>query len=255
MATKARDRSTDDEDEKGTDVWMILSLVVIAIIAALGLFVAFSGGGPKRPAGARSPVGVAAGPSPVSRVGRGTTTPAKPGGCNLPIGNQTVPTAAPAGTAWELVGSMAAPTAPSQYGPERMVAGFRRCFADDPIGALYATVNVWAAATQYPNAVVLEHLSADTPIRAQAIKDARAQGNTLLDAASPLQVVGYSYLSYSPTDASISLAFRVENGKLVSFYTSLRWVNGDWLYVIPPNGSPGAAQIGDLTGFVPWGKA
>jgi hypothetical protein len=53
-----------------------------------------------------------------------------------------VPVAAPPDTEWELVGTVAAPTAPETIGSGVVDDGLRSCFARSPLGTLYAAVNV-----------------------------------------------------------------------------------------------------------------
>jgi hypothetical protein len=171
----------------------------------------------------------------------------------MPASSQNIPTTAPAAS-WALVGSMAAPSNPSTIGPQRTVDGFRTCFAHSPVGALYAVVNFWAAGTAFSPSTVYVHLAADTPSRAQVVKE--SQGNaTRLDSSGPVQLAGFEFNSYSPSSADLSIVLQGSSGVLVSVACTMVWQNGDWRYVIPPSGAPAAGQVQDLDGYVPWTDA
>ena len=146
-------------------------LVVAAVFLVVATIV-----GQRAPSAARSAaVRVTSGSvpgEPVS-VGGGAVLADDPRGCSLPAGSQSVPVAAPA-SGWALVGSMAAPTAPSTIGPEKSIDGVRMCFARSPAGALFAAASFWAEATAVPQTVLYRQLAAATPARAVAV--AQAQG-------------------------------------------------------------------------------
>lgn len=241
--------SEHPEDDRGpwTQPGFLAAAGVIALLAILGVVVALSGGGGESTRSAPP----AAPPAP-----REPTDVGNASACDLPVGNASVPTSGLPDTRWELVGSMAAPTAPETHGPARTVDGFRTCFAHTPTGALYAAVNLWAASTAAPAAEVLSTLGADTPVRPEAVRDAREQGaDVRLDDEGTLQVAGFNFVSYDENNASINLAFRLENGGLLRIPAAVRWEDGDWKYVIPPAGDPGAGQLKDLSGYVEWAGA
>jgi hypothetical protein len=90
----------------------IAAAVVVALLVVLGVVVVLTrpSGGDDR--GTRQPPASTADASPTT-----TIDPAGDSVCGLPTGDQTVPTTAPAGTRWELIGTMATPTAPKAHGP------------------------------------------------------------------------------------------------------------------------------------------
>jgi len=226
----------------------VASAAVIAVLMMSAVLVLVTGGGRKA---ASRPGRSASSPAPTP-ARRG---PAGASGCSLPPGGQSIPQVAPQ-TAWQLVGSMAAPSAPATVGPQRTVDGFRVCFAHSPLGALFAAVNFWAEGTAAPPGAVYQHLAADTPLRAQAITAARTDGAGRLDALTKVQVAGYALTAYDPATAVITLAFQLSDGAFVSVPTALRWENGDWRYVVAAGGTvPGAAQISDLNGYVAFSGA
>lgn len=235
--------STDDEDTPRaplTQPAFLASGVVVALIVVLGLVLIFSGpdGGSE---GANSP------PQQTTPATTADTTTASDSSCGLPPGDQEVPTEAPAGTRWELVGKMIAPTAPAAQGPGRGVGGIRTCFQHSPVGALYAAVNFWATLTARTEAETYRELALESPERDRAVAAATE------DKLAGLQVAGFAFSSYESDRASVRLAFRIENGRLVSADTPLVWSDGDWRYKIPlDQGAGSVAQLASLDAFVPW---
>lgn len=251
--------SVKDERSWWTQRWFVASGALFAALVLLGLYTAAGGGGASSPAppAAAAPTGRAAPPlrssassgsAAVARVG------AAPQGCSLPAGAQAEPTTAPQAS-WELVGSMAAPSAPSTVGPQHVVDGVRECFAHSPAGALFAAVNFWAQGTAQPEAVLYRALAADTPQRSAAIVDGEKNPSERLDTMTKLQVAGFAITAYTPQTAAVTLVFQVANGAYASVPSTMRWERGDWRYVISPEGLPGAGQIADLSGYVAWSGA
>jgi hypothetical protein len=220
--------------------WMqpgfIAAAAIVAVLVLLGVIIALTGGsGDDAPRPATSP--------PAS----GSTTASRP--CELEDVDQDVPRTAPR-TRWELVGRMIAPTAPTRYGPGQVVNGFRTCFQRSPRGALYAAVSFWATLTAKTDGDTYRRLAVDSPARARAIAAAKGQRSPQLDG---LQVAGFAFSSYARDRAVVRLAFRVEDGGLVSADTPLLWKDGDWRYEVPlDQGRGSVAQVPDLGGFVAW---
>ena len=167
------------------------------------------------------------------------------GACMLPGGSQSIPSASPpAGTHWASVGSMQVPQARGLYGPQHLSGPFDTCFAHDPAGALLAAVNLWAESTAAAPNQVFERLAVGAP---------RSLGsNTRLDSGGSVQLAGYRYDSYSPSEAHISVVLKGPGGKLAAVVTTMTWTQDDWKYVFPPNGTPPVQVIADLTGYVSW---
>jgi hypothetical protein len=194
-------------------------------------------------------VGVA-GPRGGVRVSAGD-----PRGCSLPAGSQAVPTAAPV-SGWTLVGSMAAPAAPSTIGPQRSSDGVRVCFAHSPTGALFAAASFWAEATAVPQTELYGQLAANTPARAVAVE--RAQGSTqrLQDIdgdPGTVSIAGFAYTAYTPAEADVSIVLAGPGGEQVSLPCSMLWQDGDWRLVIPPSQQLASAAVTSMDDFVSWG--
>jgi len=243
------DDMSPDDDAPATgpwsQPWFVIAAVALAFIAVLAFVLALTGPADREAA--------APGPPPKAAGATQSATGPRASACGLAGGEQDVPVVAPARTRWELVGTMAAPTAPDAHGPGVVDDGFRSCFAHSPVGALYAAVSFWALGTAKPGAEVMERLAAETVHRARAIRDARAGGDEpALDRSTTLQVAGFRFVSYDAGTATIDLAVRVSNGGTASLPTTLQWEDGDWKYVVPSDGDPGVSQLPDLAGYATW---
>ncbi|MGH3610204.1 MAG: hypothetical protein ACRDRD_19270 [Pseudonocardiaceae bacterium] len=171
-------------------------------------------------------------------------TPASAGRCSLPAGSQTVPSTGPPAAQWGTVGSMQVPQNPAVYGPQRSHGPWETCFARDPSGALLAAMNLWAEGTAVPPSELFQRLAVGVP---------KHLGSTAqLDSGGPVQFAGYRYVSYTPSQAQVTVVFEGPEGKLLAVVTSMVWSGGDWKYVFPAGGAPAMQVIGDLTGYVQW---
>jgi hypothetical protein len=233
---------TVNEDQNPlTKPKFIISAVVVAIIAALAIILALiprSGGTP------------AAGPARAASTSTGQPSPKSDASvCGLPSGNQAKPGTAPADTKWELVGKIAAPTSPQQFGPGTTAAnGLRSCFAHSPTGALYAAANVTALSSAGKARLVFENLAVPSPERNALL----AQPDTAPTSGTTAQIAGYQVRSYDSDRSVIVIAAKGDNGALVSVPVPLQWYGGDWKVVVPATGSTGGGQLSDLSGFIPW---
>jgi hypothetical protein len=158
-----------------------------------------------------------------------TASTAAGGLCSLPAGNQEVPSASyPQGTSWQPVGSMEVPQS-AALGPQHVRHGINVCFAHNPSGALLAAMNLAGElSTEISERQVVEELSVDVP-----------QGVTTAPAANDwpaVQIAGYKYDSYSPTDAVVDIVLRHDQGGLTVTQEAMRWTGNDWKYVVPPQG-------------------
>lgn len=154
---------------------------------------------------------------------------------------------------WELVGTVAAPTAPDGAGPGNVVDGFRSCFAHTGEGALFAAVNYIALGSDSRNSDRMPELFVPGPGVDIAL-GAGAESGT--PSSARLQVAGFKVNSYSADEAVIDVAWSItsEDGALVSYPVVLRWYDGDWRVVINDDGQPPFApsQLPNLGGYIPW---
>lgn len=221
----------------------IISAVVVALIVALGIILALLPKGGGTPAAEPSTSGPTTASTQPSAAAAASV-------CGLPPGDQAKPATAPTDTKWELVGKIAAPTSPTQFGPGKTEAnGLRSCFAHSPTGALYAGANVVILASSGRNDLVLQYLTVDGPERDRMLSSSTAAGNS----GSPsFQLAGFKLTDYSGDRAVIEYGFKVSNGTYGSLPVVLQWSSGDWKAVPPASGQPEGRQLTNLSGFIPW---
>lgn len=235
--------TVNEERSPLTKPKFVISAVVVAIIVALGIILALVPKG----GGTPSPEPTNAGPS----TGRSqTSATAAASVCGLPSGDQAKPATEPAGTKWELVGKIAAPTSPKQFGPGKTDPnGLRSCFAHSPTGALFAGANVVILSSSGRNDLVLQYLTVDSPERDKMLLSPSAASNS----GSPsFQLAGFKVTDYSGDRAVIEYGFKVSNGTFGSLPVVLQWADGDWKAVPPASGQPEGKQLAGLSGFIPW---
>lgn len=248
--------STVDSDQRTspwTQRWFIASAVVVALLVVMAVVLILTR--PSEQERAAPPPAAASTPS------ASTTPSADPdtSACGLPAGEQTVPRSTPLGAEWELVGSIAAPTAPQAHGPGLVDDGLRTCFARSPLGALYAAVN-FLATTSVPDRreSLIRELTATSDGREAALAALAAEGEQSSGGDAGTQVVGFSFLNYDENSTTVDLALRGfssgGSAGLAHLPLTLRWEGGDWKVVLPEDGDIGRALQGlpDLTGYVPW---
>lgn len=243
----------DDRPSPWTRPGFVAAVVVLTIVVALGITIAILG-----PADEQKAAPAPAVPPPTSAAASSSASPAT--GCVLPVGEQTVPQATPADTTWELVGTMAAPSAPARYGPTQTRDGVRTCFAHNPIGALYAAVNVVAMTTRPELRLALVRtLGASGAARDLALRQL-ASATPTDSSGTHIQLAGFSMLNFTSQNTTVDLAFRVatpSNNGYGHLPVQLTWQDGDWRVVLSANGDLGENSGGlpDLTGYIPWSGA
>jgi hypothetical protein len=233
---------TVNEDQSPlTKPKFIISAVVVAIIVALGIILALlpKGGGTASPKPDSTSTSTSNQPTATS----GTSV------CGLPSGDQAKPATTPADTKWELVGKIAAPTSPTQFGPGKTEAnGLRSCFAHSPTGALYAAANMTALSSAGKAELVYEQLAVPGPERDAVLNSTPTAAPNSVTA----QLAGFTFRSYEAERAVIDLAFMGSNGTFVSIPVPLQWYEGDWKLIVPATGDTGARQLTDLSGYIEW---
>lgn len=233
---------TVNEDQNPlTKPKFIISAVVVAIIVALGIILALIPKGGGNPTAEPSTTG--------SRTATAQPSATAESVCGLPSGNQAKPATTPTDTKWELVGKIAAPTAPAEFGPGKTEAnGLRSCFAHSPTGALYAASNVAVLSATGKARLVYEQLAVPSPERDALLDQPEPEETSSVTA----QIAGFQIRSYDTDRAVIAIAAKGSNGALVSVPVPLQWHGGDWKVVVPATGSTGGGQISDLSGYIPW---
>jgi len=250
---RAHPPAEDSERSPWAQPGFIAAAAILGFIVVLGAVLAVIG----------EPERTDTTPSPPVRQGPSTAEyPARAGGrsassCGLPTGSGALPRKAIDGS-WELVGRVAAPTAPRTVGPGRVDGGLRSCFARSAEGALFAAANVIAmtASTQL-RARFVEELVVDGIGRRRARALLARTPATSPDDPSTLQVAGFRVLDYSSASALVDLALRVTTDVatgLLHVELALRWEAGDWKLAVADTGDVfgGMARISALTGYTPW---
>lgn len=244
--------SGSTQDPEDTSPWtrprFVVAAVVVALIAVFAGVLAVTR--PTDEGGAAAPPPAAATPTVTS------SAPADDASvCGLEPGGQDVPVTTPPDTEWELVGTVAAPTAPETIGPGVVEDGLRSCFVRSPLGALYAAANVLATTTvDGQGEALVRNLAAGGEGRDAALAALAEESG---GSSTRIQVAGYNFLNYDAASTVIDLAIRAETGAYAHLPLTMRWEDGDWKVVFPTDGDLAAAvqQLPDLTGYVPWGGA
>lgn len=242
---------TADEKSPWTQPGFIAAAVVVGIIVVLGLAIVVTGGGSDgraQNAPAAPPAASPGAPSPSADPDASA--------CGLPAGSQEIPTSTPR-TRWELVGQVAAPTAPRTVGPGKVERGLRSCFAHSPLGALYAAVNAIAmTAAPEQREAFIRKLTRPGVGRDRALAEL-GRSSDAGNASTMLQVQGFRITDYRKGSAVVDLAFRVASGAgagSVHLPLALRWGEGDWNLALPDTGRPfdGMARLESTSDYVPW---
>lgn len=155
---------------------------------------------------------------------------------------------------WELVGTVAAPTAP-RVGPGLVRDDrLRTCFAHTAEGALFAAINYFGAASDARTIPLILDLVADGPGKDAAVEE----GGTpdFGPSSTRVQVAGFKVNSYTSDEAVIDIAFSVTSAssQLVSMPIAVVWQDGDWKLELADDGRfPfSAAPLQSLGGYIPW---
>lgn len=239
-----------DENKRNpfTRPGFILSAALVLVLIAAVIVIAFlPRGGDKPDAGSTEPTTTETSTTPTTGSGEESI-------CGLPGNDKTALGAAPESD-WELVGTMAVPTAPETTGPGVVEDGLRSCFAQTPTGALYAATNMLAAGFYGDAARVYQELTAEGPVRDAAL-EAIENGESVGGGEAPkIQIEGFIFRNYTDESAVIDLAFRTQDGGLASITTALVWEDGDWKQDLPQGGQSNIEQLADLSDFLPWSGA
>jgi len=157
-------------------------------------------------------------------------------------------------TTWAFVGTMAAPSSDTAGPGVTGNDGVRSCYAHTVEGALTATANVWAMGSDARlGKLVTEQLTVEGPGRDAALARQATSSGTGLQA----QIVGFKVLSYTASDATVDVAFRLTNGQIIGAAIALRWDGGDWKVLLTDQGDVpyDPVMLSSLGGYIPWAAA
>lgn len=245
---------TADERSPWTQPGFLAAAAVVGIIVVLGVVLALTGGSDRT---AQTPAPGA--PAPATTTTRPVSADPDASVCGLPAGDQSVLSEPPA-TKWELVGKVAAPTAPDTIGPKVIEDGLRSCFAHSATGALYAAVNAIAmTASSTLRERFVRKLVVPGVGRDRSLEILREESGAT-DQDTSLQVAGFAITDSKKRSAVIDLAFHVDNASSAAFThleLAMRWEDGDWKLSVPDTGQPfdGMERITSLAGYASWSGA
>ncbi|HCT80704.1 MAG TPA: hypothetical protein DGT23_29880 [Micromonosporaceae bacterium] len=172
-----------------------------------------------------------------------------------------IPTTAPAGISWALVGQSAVPVSGTD-GPAQ-VGGCRASgYAHTPVGALIAAAQIstrsgYSAGRQcWEPALTGQFVaSADRDTLLGLLNNADAAGHPAAAPGELAQISGFRFVSYTGDTAVIGLIRRTPQGSHAQTTLTVQWADGDWKLVAPSGGQWPAitAALTSLAGTTPWG--
>ncbi|MEV0732376.1 hypothetical protein [Polymorphospora sp. NPDC050346] len=237
-------------DYAGRPPWtrpgFIAAAVLVAVVLVIGLVVALQPRDDPPPPTVTPPT---AGPIDPGPAGTATAAP------------HAIPTTAPDGITWELVGQVAVPVHPTA-GPRTRTGGTAAGYAHDPVGALVAAaqiaVRAGISAGRDSWEPTIERQFVPGPDRDRLLDSLLTAADAPSQPGELSQIAGYSYLSYTPDTAVIGLALRAPSAGSPRYHVltlTLLWRDGDWRMQAPPGGAWTAVNriASDLTGVVEWG--
>lgn len=224
--------------KKRSGIAWIVAVVAAVVLAAVALgWVLGSRGGEDPPVATQGTSGSHASSSP-SEVAEETD-----GICGLPVGDGKVPDVGPEVT-WELKAGVTIPTS-KEYGPGIVKDGDRACFAHNPMGAVFFTLNLPAIDPDKQAAHVKGAIPADSG----------GESNSP-PASTVLTVRGFKVESPSPDRAVVTIAYEVTGQPGYQSGTSVHeWSNGDWKWLAddPANTTSQFEPLTSLAGYSTWG--
>ena len=172
-----------------------------------------------------------------------------------------VPTTAPAGVRWELVGQTAVPVS-ATAGPTRISGATAASYAHTPEGALMAAAQLMvrsapsAGRDSWEPTVQRQFISSSD--REQLLAALRDNPDDSSEPGELSQIAGYQYQSYTSDTAVIGLVLRAPSGGTARYHVltlTLLWRDADWRMQAPPGGAWISLNrvTNDLTGVVEWG--
>lgn len=221
------------------------AVVIVVLGAGLALAVTY-GGGTRSPGAARRP-------------------PAPPAAATA--GGPRLPRTSLSGLRWSGYHGVQLPSSPAA-GPRHIQNGLARGFADTPLGALLAALNIavranaqWGPDVFVPTirdqvtgpdaAALLASCQADY---GQASQAAHITGGQPLGDVSVTEEA-FRWAAWSPADATVDLVSAGPGSQGATIRASTRvevvWSGGDWRVVAPPGGDWGnaATQLTSLAGY------
>ena len=250
--TNRPDTAPADQDWFGGRRWTGIAavgfIILIALCVVIVVVINRGGGGTNSSKPSSPPASSTTSSSPLSTA----STPA----AALP---SAIPTKAPAGTRWAIYATLALPSVPGA-GPAKVAGSIATGYAHTPYGALLAVINegeryVLAPDSEWRRAAAVmlaPGAGTNTWMKVRAKNPYGAGGAAGSDTL--LQVAGFQFVSYTPTDAVIQVANGNSNDGYQVAAEHVTWLNGDWKFEPAADGSQASnqQQVSSLGGFIPW---
>lgn len=172
-------------------------------------------------------------------------------GCGVTDTAQKLPTTTPKGISWTVWRKAVLPRSRTA-GPLEVdnATGVTGCYADTPVGAVMAAVNIdYRSTLAAPDTTIIDKQVADGPYK-KKLRDLAAQYHA---PDSFPQLAGFRFVSYSKQYATIAIAIGNENGYATS-QTQVTWQDGTWKMVATADDlktSSSWQNVDDISGFVP----
>jgi hypothetical protein len=222
-----------------------------AVMAACGVALALHATAPQHARTARTAPPVR--PSHTTSAS-GTATPTDPASPAA-----TAPPTTPPDVSWSLFDGIALPSS-STAGPTRVSGAVHAGFAHTPEGALLADAQIAVRYLATPGRGWRDVLSEQVvpgPGVAAYSKARLASGladAARVDTAGVGQIVGFRFITYTPTVAVIQLVVRFPSSKYQVATNTVDWLDGDWKLQLLPDGSSASTvqTVNDLAGFIPF---
>ncbi len=266
MPTKRRRARRDRENTGGPSPAWIGSAVLLGLVAvALVIVLIHAAVSPKPapPAAASPPVATpgAVPPPGIATAPGGAPASAnagqegRPAGCSTTGSDQTIPTSPLTGVTWSLNAGFAVPSSVADGPTLHAPGGVGYCYSHTPLGALLAASNL-GRGTGTPQQVQDAVLNLSVVPNEYSAQVAKTPATADDQSGAGIQFAGFRIISYSPDQASITLATRVpgRTDTYPQLTVAMQWYAGDWRAVpqVGPALFVAVASAPSLAGFVPW---
>lgn len=194
-----------------------------------------------------------------SPTAKAAPSQAKPTESTEPVAT-AVPTSTPSDMSWSLFDGIALPSSVTA-GPTRVDGAVHAGFAHTPEGALIADAQIAVRYLATPGTgwrdVLAQQVVQGPGVEAYTKERiAAGLGNVAhVDTAGVGQIVGFRFVTYTPSVAVIQVVVRFpSSGQYQVATNTVDWLDGDWKLQLLPDGSSASTiqQVNDLAGFVPW---
>lgn len=174
--------------------------------------------------------------------------------CQAGPADSTIPTAPPPDLAWKNIGPVLVPTS-AIYGPARYDGRLWTCYRHDPMGAVLAAYDIFAAAITTDWLQVAQDQFVPGPGQQAYINAAEQQSFQPPQPDQVAQPVGFQVVSYTPQQATIETLADAGNGQYQAEERTVGWSGGDWKLTLTADGStgPDPQLVSSADGFVLWG--